>query len=288
MCWLTQVSRASYYRHFDAEPTAEQDMELRGEIQRIAIDNPRYGYRRVTQHLRREGWWVNHKRVARLQRMDNLLAIRNRKFRLATTESKHSLRVHLNLAARLTLTGADQLWVADITYIRLRQEFVYLAVVLDAWSRKVVGWHLGRTLKTELAQKALEMALERRQPKPGLVHHSDRGIQYASDEYTALLDQHGILPSMSRGAAPWDNAHCESFIKTLKAEEIDVRQYRDLVDLRAHVGEFIEQYYNRKRLHSALGYRAPEEFEAQTEEKTRAAVMSFLRHEEIYPDALLD
>lgn len=288
MCWLTQVSRASYYRHFDGEPTAEQDMELRGEIQRIAIDNPRYGYRRVTQQLRREGWWVNHKRVARLQRMDNLLAIRKRKFQPATTESKHNLRVHLNLAARLTLSGPDQLWVADITYIRLRQEFVYLGVVLDAWSRKVVGWHLGRTLKTELAQKALAMALNRRQPKPGLVHHSDRGIQYASDEYSALLESHGILPSMSRGAAPWDNAYCESFIKTLKAEEIDGRHYRDLEELRAHVGEFIEQYYNRKRLHSALGYRAPEEFEAQGEERTRAAVMSFLRHEEIYPDALLD
>lgn len=288
MCRLAEVSRGGYYRHFQTEPTAEQDMELRQEIQRISLENPRYGYRRVTYQLRRQGRWVNHKRVARLKRLDNLLAIRKRKFRPATTDSKHSLRVHLNLAARMEVNGPDQLWIADITYIRLRHEHVFLAVVLDAWSRKVIGWHLARTLKTELALKAVEMAIEQRAPKPGLVHHSDRGIQYAAEEYVALLEKHGIVPSMSRGAAPWDNARCESFIKTLKAEEIDGRQYRDLEDLRTHIGQFIEEYYNRRRLHSALGYRTPEEFETQAEEKTAAAVMSFLRHEEIYPDAFSD
>lgn len=288
MCRLAEVSRAGYYRHFQREPSAEQEMELRQEIQRISLANPRYGYRRVTYQLRRQGLWVNHKRVARLKRLDNLLAIRKRRFRPATTESNHKLRVHLNLAARMEVNGPDQLWIADITYIKLRDEHVFLAVVLDAWSRKVIGWHLGRTLKTELALEALRMALVERRPQPGLVHHSDRGIQYAAAEYVAVLEKHGILPSMSRGAAPWDNARCESFIKTLKAEEIDGSQYRDLEDLRAHIGQFIEEYYNRRRLHSALGYRTPEEFEAQAEEKNGAAVMSFLRHEEIYPDAFWD
>jgi putative transposase len=221
--------------------------------------------------------------VERLMKEDNLLAVQPRAFRV-TTDSKHELEVYLNLASKLKLTGINQLWVADITYIRLQREFVYLAVILDAYSRKVVGWALDRNLGTCLPKAALEMALSTRQPTPGLVHHSDRGVQYASAEYIEVLEQHGIIPSMSRPANPYDNASCESFIKTLKREEIYANTYRDLEELRANIEAFIEQYYNRCRLHSALGYRPPEEFEQRLvlENKTAAATMSFFRHEEVY------
>ena len=183
----------------------------------------------------------------------------------------------------MKLTAIDQLWVADITYLRLRGEFVYLALVLDAFSRKVVGWELGRTLTARLALMALERAVAERQPAAGLVHHSDRGVQYASQEYLGALSRHGIWPSMSRPANPYDNAQCESFIKTLKREEIYAQKYQDMADLRAHLEEFIDQYYNRQRLHSALGYKAPEEFEAAALVASGSAVsVSFSRHEEIY------
>ncbi len=219
----------------------------------------RYGYRRVTAELRRRGMAVNHKRVARLMREDNLLAVSAKAF-VTTTESNHQLEVYLNLARRMNLTGINQLWVADITYIRLRGEFVYLAVVLDAFSRKVVGWELGRSLAARLAVMALERAVAERRPAPGLVHHSDRGVQYACGEYVSALRQHQMLPSMSRPANPYDNASCESFIKTLNREQIYAHKYRDTADLRAHIEQFIDEYYNRQRLHSALGYRTPEEF----------------------------
>jgi transposase InsO family protein len=205
---------------------------------------------------------VNRKRVIRLMREDNLLAIQPRAF-VPTTDSNHDLEVALNLARHMKLTGINQLWVADITYIRLRAEFVYLAVVLDVFSRKVVGWALGRSLKAELAVEALQQAIQQRQPPPGLVHHSDRGVQYACADYVALLRQHGIIPSMSRPGNPYDNAFCESFMKTLKREEIYANSYRDLEDLRANLEVFIEQYYNRLRLHSALQYCSPERFEQQ-------------------------
>jgi putative transposase len=197
-----------------------------------------------------------------MMREDNLLAVQPRHF-VVTTDSDHQLEVYLNLATRMKLTGIDQLWVADITYIRLKAEFVYLAVILDGFSRKVVGWALDRTLASRLAITALEQAIAKRQPRPGLVHHSDRGVQYASEEYIAMLDKQGMIPSMSRPANPYDNASCESFIKTLKREEIYANQYDDLEHLRANIEDFIEQYYNRQRLHSALGYRSPEEFEQQ-------------------------
>lgn len=201
---------------------------------------------------------VNHKRVARIMREDNWLAVQPRQF-VVTTKSDHKLEVYLNLARRLKLTGIDQLWVADITYIRLKTEFVYLAVILDGFSRKVVGWSLERDLSSRLATAALEQAIATRTPAAGLVHHSDRGVQYASAEYVAVLEKHGMIPSMSRPANPYDNASCESFMKTLKREEIYANQYNDLVHLRSHIEEFIDQYYNRQRLHSALGYRSPEE-----------------------------
>lgn len=235
-------------------------MEIRDELQKVALEWPTYGYRRITAELRRRGFDVNHKRVLRLMRADNLLCVRRRAFVL-TTDSRHALPVYPNLARELAPTAVNQLWVADITYIRLRDEFVYLAVVLDAFSRKVVGWALGRTLEAELALAALRMALDARQPAAGLVHHSDRGVQYASRAYTELLDQSGIRISMSRKGNPYDNAFCESFMKTLKHEEVYRNEYSELEDAAACIGAFLERVYNRHRLHSALGYMPPDEFE---------------------------
>jgi putative transposase len=287
MCWLAGVSRAGYYRDLGAQHPEEEDVEVRAAIQEIALGHHRrYGYRRIAAELRRRGLQVNHKRVVRWMREDNLLAIRQRRFVL-TTDSQHELEVYLNLAKRMKLTAANQLWIADLTYIRLNREFVYLAVVLDAWSRRVVGWALDRSLAARLTVTALERAVAARLPGPGLVHHSDRGIQYASHDYVSLLDEHHMTPSISRPANPYDNATCESFMKTLKQEEIYCRKYRDLEDLEKHVEEFLDRYYNRQRLHSALGYRTPIEFEQQcespgSEASADAPKMSFFRHGEIY------
>jgi putative transposase len=284
MCRLAEVSRAGFYRFLQPRYPGEEQMEVRNAIQQIVLEHRRrYGYRRVTVELHRRGMVVNHKRVLRLMREDNLLGIEPKAF-LATTNSDHDQAVYLNLARRMKLTAINQLWVADITYIRLRQEFVYLAVVLDAFSRKVVGWALDRTLTTRLPLLALQRAIALRQPPPGLVHHSDRGIQYASQQYTALLGLHGILPSMSRPGNPYDNAFCESFIKTLKREQISTHKYQYIDELNAHLEEFLEHYYNRLRIHSALGYKTPEEFEAASLPQTnpQSAAASFSRHGEIY------
>jgi transposase InsO family protein len=284
MCRVSGVSRAGFYRSFAARMPVEEAMEVRSLIQQIAVEHRRrYGYRRIAAELRRRGMTVNHKRVARILREDNLLAVQPKSF-VVTTDSRHKLEVYLNLAKRMKLSGINQLWVADITYIRLHREFVYLAVMLDAWSRKVVGWELARTLAAELPMAALQKSLRQRQPPPGLVHHSDRGVQYASEEYVKILAAHGMIPSMSRPANPYDNASCESFMKTLKREEIYANEYQDIEDLRSHIEEFIERYYNRQRLHSALGYRPPEEFEQLAEQGTvlAGATMSFFRHGEIY------
>jgi putative transposase len=260
MCALAKVSRAGFYRFPTARSGGDAEVELRDAMQRIALEFPSYGWPRMTEELKRRGWAANHKRVYRLMREDNLLCLRRRKF-VATTDSAHTLPVYPNLAGAMTLTGLDQLWVADITYIRLRTEFVYLAVILDAYSRRVIGWALGRTLEDTLTLRALRMALDQRKPAPGLVHHSDRGVQYASGEYTDLLRAHGIIISMSRKANPYDNAKAESFMKTLKYEEVFREDYRDLLEAHASIGRFLEQVYNQKRLHSALGYRPPAEFE---------------------------
>jgi len=236
MCQLARVSRAGFYRSLQERQPVAEEMEVRSTIQQIVLEHRRrYGYRRVTAELRRRGMIVNHKRVSRLMREDNLLAVQPRAF-VVTTDSKHELEVYLNLASRLKLTGINQLWVADITYIRLKTEFVYLAVILDGFSRKVVGWALERTLATRLPKAALEQAIAERQPPPGLVHHSDRGVQYASDEYVQVLQEHLMIPSMSRPANPYDNASCESFMKTLKREEIYANDYLDLDHLRQHRG----------------------------------------------------
>jgi putative transposase len=263
MCALAGVSRAGYYRHLRASAPRQEETLVRDAIQRVALDNRHYGYRRITWHLRYEGLVVNHKRVLNIMRQDNLLCMRKKPFVPLTTSSRHKWQVVKNVARGLELTGIDQLWVADITYIRLREEFVYLAVVLDAFSRRVIGWALADHLEASLAVAALEMAIEQRKPQPGsVIHHSDRGVQYACAEYTALLEQHDIQASMSRVGNPYDNAKAESFMKTLKQEEIHGHDYRDIDDARQRIGAFIEQVYNRQRLHSALDYRPPAQFEA--------------------------
>jgi putative transposase len=284
MCQLAGVSRAGFYRSLQENQPIEEDMEVRSTIQLIFAEHKRrYGYRRVSKELRRRGMLVNHKRVQRLMREDNLLAVQPKAF-VITTDSNHDLEVYLNLASRMKLTGVNQLWVADITYIRLHREWVFLAVILDAFSRKVVAWELDRTLAARLPIAALEKAIAERKPPPGVVHHSDRGVQYASDVYVAVLQKHDMIPSMSRPANPYDNASCESFMKTLKREEIYANEYRDLDHLRTNIAEFIDSYYNRVRLHSALGYKPPEEFEQAANASTisQGATMSFFRHEEIY------
>ena len=271
MVELGRVSRSGFYR-FNANPETgpDKDMDLRDAIQRIALEWPSYGRPRITAELRRRGWTVNAKRVHRLLREDNLLCVRKRKF-IVTTDSNHGRKVYPNLARGLVLTGVDQLWRADITYVRLRDEFVFLAVILDAFSRRVIGWALDRNMEDELTLTALRMALSRRSIRPGLVHHSDRGSQYASKDYTDLLKANQINISMSRKGNPWDNAACESFMKTLKYEEVLRSEYRDLAEAFASIPEFLEKVYNQKRLHSALGYLPPVEFEAQLAAKNLEA-----------------
>ena len=261
-CQLAEVSRAGYYRYLQQTAPEQADLLLRARLQELAVAHHRLrGYRMLTALLRREGQLVNHKRVLRLMREDNLLSLRRKKY-VFTTDSAHTLPIYPNLARHVKLTGLNQLWVADITFIRLRNEFIYLAVVLDAYSRRVIGWDLARTLQAELAVRALKMALSQRSWKAeGLIHHTDRGVQYASTDYTDLLEQNEIQISMSRRGNPYDNARAERFMRTLKEEEVHGANYRDLEDARSRIGEFLDQVYNRQRLHSALRYLTPEEFE---------------------------
>ncbi len=258
---LLGIGRATLYRHLRAEPLLDRDVVVRDRIQHIALEMPAYGYRRITAQLHREGIAVNHKRVLRLMREDNLLCLRPRPF-VRTTDSDHGYTVYPNLVPTLDVSGLNQLWIADITYVRLHSEFIYLAVVLDAFSRRCIGWCLERHLRSELTLAALRMALATRAVGPGLVHHSDRGVQYAAHAYTDLLTAHGIQISMSRRANPYDNAQAESFMKTLKYEEVHINDYETLEEARASIGQFLETVYNQKRLHSALAYCPPAEFEA--------------------------
>ena len=258
MCQLAGISRAGYYRHWQLSAPRREETRLRDAIQRLALKHRHYGYRRIGALLRREGWQANHKRVLRLMREDNLLCLRHTPFVPTTTNSRHSWCVVPNLIRGIVLNGLDQLWVADITYLHLAEEFGYLAVLLDAFSRKVVGWALQEHLRAELAISALTMAITARQPKPGaLIHHSDRGVQHACTEYTEILAVHDIRPSMSRIGNPYDNAKAESFMKTLKQEEINGNSHRNLSQARGAIGAFIETIYNRHRLHSASPRATP-------------------------------
>jgi putative transposase len=285
MCELVQVSRAGFYRSWEDRAPQEAETALRDAVQRIALANRHLGYRRITPEVHHAGFVVGAAKVRQILKSDNLLAVRRRKF-VVTTESRHPFRVYPNLAQSLELTGINQLWVADITYIRLRHEFVFLAVVLDAYSRKVIGWELSKKMNTALSLAALEMAIGARRPPPGVVHHSDQGTQYASQAYVQRLESCGAVLSMSRPARPWENGKCESFIRTLKREEVDGRIYRSFAELRRNLRNFIEEIYNKVRLHSALGYVSPEAFErSQPASKWSPAALSFPRHEEIYPDA---
>lgn len=265
MCETLGVCRAGYYRRRSESDRGgvgvDEDLELREEIQRIALEWSAYGYRRITAELRRRGIVVNHKRVLRVMREDNLLCLRKKSLIVRTTDSNHSHRVYPNLALELEINGINRLWVSDITYIRLQREFIYLSVILDAFSRRCIGWALGRTLEAELAIVALRMALCRRQLDTALVDHSDQGVQYASDEYTGLLKENGMQISMSRRGNPYDNAKAESFIKTLKVEEVYMYEYEDIGEYYSRIGHFLEGVYNQKRLHSALGCVPPAEFE---------------------------
>ena len=259
-CQMAQVSRAGFYRHHAEHEPRQADVEVRDLIQRVVLENRCYGYRRVTAELDRRGVVVNHKRVLRLMRLDNLLAVRKQRF-VFTTDSRHTYAVYPHLAARLAPTAVNQLWVADITYVRLRETFLYLAIVLDAYSRRVIGWELGENLGADLALGALNRALADRAIAPGIMHHSDRGVQYCSQAYVEKLEAHQFTISMSRTGNPYDNAKAESFMKTLKSEEVYLRQYRDQTDARSSIQLFLEEVYNARRLHSALGYLPPAEFE---------------------------
>jgi putative transposase len=263
MCQLAGISRSGYYRHWQLSAPRQEETGLRDAIQRLALKHRHYGYRRVGALLRREGWQANHKRVLRLMREDNLLCLRQTPFVPTTTNSRHSWHVVPNLTRGIVLNDLNQLWVADITYLHLAEEFGYLAVILDAFSRKVVSWALDSHLRAELALSALSTAIRARQPERGtLIHHSDRGVQYACTEYTEMLEAHDIRPSMSRVGNPYDNAKAESFMKTLKQEEVNGSSYRNLSQAKRAIGTFVETIYNGQRLHSALAYRSPDEYEA--------------------------
>ena len=282
MCELVPVSRASFYRHWEQWEPESAEMTLRDAIQKAAVGHRHFGYRRIKVEIEKDGFEVGVKKVRRIMRQDNLLAVRKRKF-VVTSASDHGYRVHPNLAQYAALTDVNQLWVADLTYLRLQREFVYLAVILDAWSRKVVGWALGRELDHRLTLQALEQAIATRQPQPGLLHHSDRGSQYACDNYVQRLEQIQATLSMSRPAKPWENGKCERFIRTLKEEEMDGRVYQNYEDLHLHIEEFIENIYNRSRMHSALQYRSPVEFE-QSRTPWMPAALVLPRRKEVSAD----
>lgn len=261
-----------YYRPLtDLQAQEQRDALLRDHIERLQQDFPGYGYRRLGQQLRREGIVVNDKKIRRVQRKYQLFPIRWRSFKIATTDSNHNHKVYPNLLADKILTGLNQAWVADITYIRILKGFVFLAAILDRYSRKVIGWAISKRIDAELCVAAVKIALQERQPPPGCIHHSDRGVQYACQEYTTLLEQAQMRISMSRTANPYDNAHMESFFKTLKYEEVHLANYESYGDVIQRVPHFIEEVYNTKRLHSALGYLPPKEYEMAIQSTTKTA-----------------
>lgn len=261
LCTLLDVSRSWIYARPHAPTQAQRDVALRDAIERIVLEFPGYGYRRVTKELHRQQWTVNHKRVLRIMRQEALLCHLQRSW-MTTTDSRHGLRTYPNLLANLSLRRPNQAWVADITYVRLPSAFIYLACVLDAWSRRCVGWQLSRSIDTHLTLAALDHAIALRQPAAGLIHHSDRGVQYASAAYVERLLGIGAQVSMSAKGNPYDNAKAESFFKTLKREEVYLNHYETFADAEGQIGRFIDDVYNQKRLHSSLGYLPPSEYES--------------------------
>ena len=268
------ISRSTYYYkpHTD-EAKCKQDADIRDRLEELALHFTRYGYRRMTVQLQREGFMVNHKRVLRLMQESDLLCRSKRRF-VRTTDSDHPYPVYPNVYGDTIIIGVDQVWVADITYIRLLHEFVYLAVILDAYSRRVVGWALSRHIDAALTCAALKAAIAERNPLRGCIHHSDRGVQYAAEEYIAILNEHGFVISMSRKGNPYDNAQAESFMKTLKVEEVYVSEYRTFTEVKERIGKFIELIYNQERLHSALGYLSPVKFEQEIKSAQRHLAIS--------------
>lgn len=262
LCDLLDVSRSWYYERDNQADPDPVDIALRDEIEQIILEFAGYGYRRVTRELARRGWCVNHKRVLRIMREESLLCQIKKRFVITTTNSRHGFPVYPNVLADVTLSAPDQAWVADFTYIRLRSAFVYLACILDAYSRRCVGWHLSREMNTQMTSQALQQAIVQRHPQPGLIHHSDRGVQYASRDYIGQLEAMGAQISMSAVGNPYDNAKAESFFKTLKQEEVYLKEYNSFADAECNLTTFIEKVYNEKRLHSSLGYLPPAEFEA--------------------------
>jgi len=275
---MSLASSSYYYQPLHScAARSVTDALLRDHMERLQQEFPGYGYRRLGQQLRREGIVVNHKKIRRVQRKYQLFPIRWQSFKIATTDSNHHHKVYPNVLAEKTVTGINQAWVADITYIRIRKGFVFLAAILDRYSRKVIGWAISKRINAELCVAALKIALEQRQPPSGCIHHSDRGVQYACREYITLLEQAQLQISMSRTANPYDNAHMESFFKTLKYEEVHLANYETYDDVSQRIPHFIEEVYNSKRLHSALGYSSPNEYEMAIQSTTKTTGRTSLK-----------
>ncbi len=256
-----KLPRSSYYYKSKKQDPSALDQSLANRIEEITEQFPKYGYRKVTRELHRESLKVNHKKVHRIMREKGLLVRKTRQF-VKTTDSNHPYPVYPNLIRDLIVTGLNQVWVADITYIRITAAFVYLAVILDLCSRKAIGYAISRNIDTALSLSALRMAIQNRNPPAGVIHHSDQGVQYAAHDYIDELKNHGLQVSMSRKGNPYDNAFAESFMKTIKTEEVYLWEYRTLEDVERRLPYFIEQVYNRKRLHASLDYVPPVEYEA--------------------------
>ena len=265
ICSIIGVNRSSFYKWKNQPILRDNNLYLKKEIQGIALEFPFYGYRRITKELERRSIDINHKKVLRIMKEDNLLCRRKKQFKPVTTQSNHGLKIYPNLIENIKVTGLNQVWVADITYIRLVNEFIYLAAILDIFSRKCIGWALSRNINTLLVLNALEMAIFKRRFLGfiNLIHHSDRGVQYASRDYVEMLQQNGIQISMSRSGNPYDNAFAESFNKTIKVEEVYINEYETFEEAYKNIQHFIDLVYNKKRIHSSIGYSTPEEFEKE-------------------------
>ena len=263
-CQCLNISRQAHY-NWQQKGNSTGDIPIRSAIHDIALEFPKYGYRRITAELHRKGQAINHKKVLKIMHDENLLCKPKKKFRITTTDSNHDYPVYPNLTKGIITTGINQLWVSDITYVHLVNEHVYLAVIIDVFSRKCIGWELSRRIDAGLVMNALDMAIKSRVHMgiDGLIHHSDQGVQYACNEYVNRLKELGIKISMSRRGNPYDNAFAESFMKTLKVEEVYLKEYKTFNEAYNHIKEFIDIVYNKKRLHSSIGYMPPEEFETE-------------------------